>query len=284
MSKFGFELMDERTFRIGGKKYDIPNAEIELSTIFKPEEQSYNQVFPQHDTEPLCAYKALDPYCLKLNWQLSKIKRIFTENADNLYKMQQDLQAPEAAKLLSKDVQEYCRLVAEARQMAADKNAFVDMVKYRATLLSEPSCKEEMMVRTIAQQTIRQELAARYKRLGQNDMERTSSALRSITKTGDLVQDLNLLEAVRKNTLFEPSEGIFKMAEKKLVEAYYPWISDLEEIAKVVEKWTANRMTFQAMPALKEALPFGLTPESIKEMTEPKSEPENLTEMMKKAA
>lgn len=281
--KYGLTA-NEQTFAFDGKQYEIPNAEVELSTLFRPEEQLYHQTFPAHDTEPFAAHKALEKYYLKLNWQLSKIKKKFEDNAENLRKMQRNLQAPEAAKLLADDVKEYNHLVSEARQMAVDKLAFVEEVRNRATILPEPSNSDELMVRTITQQTLRQELAARYKRLGSTHAERTNNALHSIAKTGDLNQDLMLLQAVRQNTLFEPTAGTLQKAEKRLIDEYYPWINDLGLIAKAVEKWTANRMTYQALPALKKALPFGLTPERIEELTTGKPEPENLTKKMSQAA
>jgi hypothetical protein len=286
MMEYGIEMKGETAFSMDGKTHSIPSKDIELSTVFMPEEEAYHKIFPAHDSEPLCAYVALDTYSRELSWKLGKVTNTLTAKSDYLNKLQRDLQAEEAAKLIGKDVLDYVDLVSETRQMAVGKKEFAANVRAKATLLPKPTNEHESMIRTMTQQTLRQELATRFgaKQLGRTNPERTTSALRSIAKSGDLAQDLNLLEAVRKTTIFESSAGIIGMAEAKVVEEYYPWIAELEAIATVVEKWTSNRMSFEAIPALKRVLPYGLTVETIKEIVEGKTEPENLTEKMRQSA
>ncbi len=282
----GIKVLGTSTFAMDGKEYDIPNRDIEMETIFQPEEQNYHRIFIPHANEPLCAQKALEPFLLQLSWKHDKITETLKANAEYLGKLQRDLQAPEAAKLIADDVKDYMDFVAKARQSATDQQAFASEVRQRAALLPESANDHEATLRAMTQQTMRQELASRYgaKRLGSHDAERTINSLSRIGKMGDVDQELNLMAAVRGTTLFEASTGTVGMAEARFVETCRPWVAGMEEIAKAVVKATANRMSFEALPALKKALPFGLTPESILEIVEGKPKRENLTEKMAKAA
>ncbi|MGE4193413.1 MAG: hypothetical protein AB7E51_08500 [Pseudodesulfovibrio sp.] len=276
----------EKSFKIDNRKYEIPNAEMELSTIFRAEEQKYHSLFIPHDSEPLCAHRALEPSYLGLSWQLGKIENKLAANREYFNKLQRDLVATEAAKLIADDVEGFLDLVSKAKRMAAEKRAFVAEVRSRAVLPPKPDSDQEVMLRMMSQQMIRAELSARYaaKALGTMNQERTTRALASVGKTGDADQDLFLLEAVRQTTLFEPSEGGLSVAEARFIEAYRPWVNDLEAISNVIDKWTQNRMSFEAMPALKRVLPFGLTPESVLELAGRKFMSENLTLKMAQAA
>jgi len=93
-----------------------------------------------------------------------------------------------------------------------------------------------------------------------------------------------MLEAVRRNSSFTADEGALKQAETALVEQHYPWIADLQRSKESIAKWVANRVPMQAIPALNEVLPMGLTPEMIIQMTAGPEPKVNLTEQLKRAA